>query len=159
MTLPSTTPDPDRILREVLIDAPVARVWSHLCTADALGQWFCARLQGGPLQVGQRLRGPFTVSGCEHAEFDAWIEAVEAPYRLVWRWHPYNIEPGRDYSSEARTQVCFTLIAEGSGTRVRVEESGFAALPTQRQTDALSMNTEGWTLQLHNLHRHVESTP
>ena len=46
-----------------------------------------------------------------------WIETMEPERFFSFRWHPYAIEPGVDYSAEPTTLVSFTLEDAGGGTR------------------------------------------
>ena len=86
----------------------------------------------------------------------AWIERVEPPSLLSYRWHPYAIEPGVDYSGEDCTLVTFTLQPSGDGgTLLTVVESGFDKVPAHRRADAFHMNSKGWEAQLHNIGRYV----
>ncbi len=64
-----------------------------------------------------------------------------------------------DYSSEAPTLVEFTLEKAGSGTLLRVVESGFDKLPAGRRPDVLRMNESGWTTQLKNIAEYVAHAP
>jgi hypothetical protein len=44
------------------------------------------------------------------------------------------------------------------GTLLVVVESGFAALPAHRRDEAFRMNNGGWSIQMENVARHVDST-
>jgi uncharacterized protein YndB with AHSA1/START domain len=83
------------------------------------------------------------------------IERVDPERELSYRWHPYAVEPGVDYSDEPTTLVVFQLADEAGGTRLTLVESGFDRLPPARRADALRMNDEGWAEQLTNIARHV----
>jgi uncharacterized protein YndB with AHSA1/START domain len=61
-----------------------------------------------------------------------------------------------DYSKEPPTLVEFKLAPIESGTRLTVVESGFDALPAERQPLALRMNDGGWQEQVGNIKAHVE---
>ena len=76
------------------------------------------------------------------------------PERLFsFRWHPYAIEPGVDYSAEPTTLVSFTLEDAAGGTRLTIVESGFDAIPASRRATAFSMNSAGWDGQAKNLQK------
>ena len=52
------------------------------------------------------------------------------PERLFsWRWHPYAVDPKRDYSKEPTTLVEFRLEEADGGTLLTVVESGFDQVP------------------------------
>jgi uncharacterized protein YndB with AHSA1/START domain len=80
---------------------------------------------------------------------------MEPESRLSYRWHPYPVEPGVDYSSEPTTLVEFQLEEVAGATRLRVAESGFDGIPLARRAEAFRMNDAGWDEQLENISRHV----
>jgi uncharacterized protein YndB with AHSA1/START domain len=147
----------DRIEKEVLLKAPLDRVWRAISDADEFGQWFGARFDG-PFVAGATVTGtimPTTVDA-EVAksqepyagQSDAWqIVAVEPQRRLAFRWHPYPVEPDTDYSAEPTTLVEFTLDDTPDGVLLRIVESGFDAIPAERRAAAFEGNSEGWAAQ------------
>jgi uncharacterized protein YndB with AHSA1/START domain len=147
----------DRIEREVRLEAPIERVWRALSNAEEFGDWFGVALPGQAFAPGQRVLGQITHPGYEHLSFEAWVERVEPPRVLSFRWHPYAIEPGVDYSKEPTTLVEFTLAEADGGTLLRVVESGFDKIPPSRRLDAFRMNSQGWEAQMDNIRKHVAS--
>jgi uncharacterized protein YndB with AHSA1/START domain len=148
----------DRVERTVLIDAPRARVWRALSNAEEFGTWFGANLNGQTFAPGNRARGPITHCGHEHVFFDAVIERIDPPNLLSFRWHPYAVDPGVDYSKEEPTLVTFTLRdAPGSRTQLTVVESGFDRVPPHRRFEAFRKNSAGWEAQLDNIARHASA--
>jgi uncharacterized protein YndB with AHSA1/START domain len=146
----------DQIERSIVIKASAERVWRALSSPQEFGAWFGVKLDGGPFAPGQHTKGPITITGFEHVIFNAWIERVEPPSLLSYRWHPYAIEPGVDYSGEECTLVTFTLQSSGDGgTLLTVVESGFDKVPAHRRADAFHMNSKGWEGQLQNIGRYV----
>jgi uncharacterized protein YndB with AHSA1/START domain len=75
--------------------------------------------------------------------------------RFSYRWHPYAIEPGVDYSREPMTLVEFHLEEVAEGTQIKVVESGFDHIPLARRAEALRMNNAGWDEQLEKLAGYV----
>ncbi|MET1110542.1 MAG: SRPBCC domain-containing protein, partial [Allosphingosinicella sp.] len=71
-------------------------------------------------------------------------------------WHPYAVDPDKDYSAEPQMRVEFRLEPADEGTRLTVVESGFDALPAERRDEALRSNTGGWEEQMQNVKAHVE---
>jgi uncharacterized protein YndB with AHSA1/START domain len=79
---------------------------------------------------------------------DTWqIVSVEPQRRLAFRWHPYAVESGTDYSQEPTTLVEFTLTETNDGVLLRIVESGFDKIPVERRASALEQNAEGWAAQ------------
>lgn len=146
----------DRIVKTAVIAAPLARVWEAVSDASRFGAWFGAEFDG-PFTPGARLSARITPTTVDPdvaamqapyagVTFTVLVEAVEAPRRFAFRWHPNAI--GGDYSQEPMTLVTFDLAAEGDGTRLTVTESGFDAIPLARRAAAFMANDGGWTHQL-----------
>jgi uncharacterized protein YndB with AHSA1/START domain len=144
----------DRIEKNIVLRAPQSRVWRAIASAPEFGAWFGVKMEG-PFVAGATVAGRLTVPGYEHVTMTVAVQQVEPERLLSYRWHPYAIEPGVDYSSEPTTLVEFRLEEVEDGTQLTVVESGFDALPMERRADAFRMNEQGWTGQLTNIERHV----
>jgi len=144
----------DRIERQVRLNAARDQVWLALTDTREFGQWFGVELSGA-VAPGAKLRGPITSEGYEHVTFEATVETVEQEKRYSFRWHPYAIEPGVDYSSEPTTLVAFALEEIEGGTLLTVVESGFNGIPASRRAKAFEMNSKGWAIQLESIERHL----
>jgi uncharacterized protein YndB with AHSA1/START domain len=144
----------DRIEKQIRLGVPRARVWRALTDTREFGQWFGVKLSGA-VAPGAKLRGPITHPGYEHLTLEATVETVEPEKRFSFRWHPYAIEPGVDYSSEPTTLVVFTLEDVEGGTLLKVVESGFDNIPASRRAKAFEMNSNGWAIQMENIKRHL----
>lgn len=152
-----TASNTDRIEKTIVLRAPQSRVFKALTDSGEFGTWFRARLEG-PFQPGTRTLGQITHPGYEHVKMELDIEHIEPESYFSFRWHPYAVEPGVDYSQEPSTLVEFRLSpAEGGGTLLEVSESGFDALPASRRDEAFRMNSRGWEGQLRNIEKHVDS--
>ena len=149
--------NPDRIEKEVLLKAPLDRVWRAISDADEFGQWFGVRFDG-PFVAGTSITGTMTPTAVDEevaksqqpyaGEADAWqIVAVEPPHRLAFRWHPFGPEDGRDDAEAPTTLVEFTLEDTSDGVLLRIVESGFEAIPADRRQSAFEGNSEGWSAQ------------
>lgn len=145
----------DRIEKNIVLSAPRSRVWRALASAEEFGAWFGVKLEGKAFTPGARVQGRITVPGYEHVNLDISIERVDPERLLSYRWHPYAVEPGVDYSHEPTTLVEFHLDEVAGGTRLTVVESGFDAIPLARRAEAFRMNEGGWAGQLKNIERHV----
>lgn len=146
----------DLIEKEVALKAPVGRVWRALTDHREFGAWFRVKLEG-PFRVGEESHGWITYPGYEHIRWRATVVEMDEPRRFALRWHPYAIDPDRDYSGEPTTLVEFLLEpGDDGGTRLVVRESGFDALPPERRDEAFRMNDNGWRLQMDNIGEHVD---
>lgn len=150
MTTNTTTTD--RIEKQVTLDAPRARVWRALTDVSQFNAWFGVSLTE-PFAPGAEVRGRISIRNYEHVTMTIWIEKMEPERFFSFRWHPYAVEPGVDYSAEPTTLVTFTLEDAGSGTRLTIVESGFDAIPASRRSAAFSMNEKGWAGQIENIKR------
>lgn len=145
----------DQIKKTVEIKAPVERVWQALTDHRAFGEWFQAKLENR-FEPGKTTEGQITYPGFEHVRFEVRVERMEAPETFAYSWHPYAVDPDRDYAKEPMTLVEFHLEETAAGTQLTVTESGFDKLPANRRDEALRMNTGGWEEQVKNIKEYVE---
>lgn len=146
----SPTTSTDRIEKLVNLDAPRSRVWRALTDIRQFNAWFGSALTGA-FKPGAEVSGKLTFKNYEHITMTLWIEAMEPERLFSFRWHPYAIEAGVDYSAEPTTLVSFTLEDAAAGTRLMIVESGFDAIPESRRAKAFSMNSAGWEGQAKNI--------
>eukprot|EP01031_Cornospumella_fuschlensis_P005540 gene5540-6891_t len=71
------TSSTDRIERNILINAPRAKVWDALTNAEKFGDWFGAKLKGQLFVPGKQTLGSITICNFEHVMFDAIVERIE----------------------------------------------------------------------------------
>ena len=156
---------PDRIQKQILLKAPLARVWKALTDSTEFGEWFGVRLEG-PFVAGAPLRGVIapTKADAEVARmqepyagktFDITVERIEPQRLFSFRWHPYAIEPGVDYSKEPTTLIVFTLEEGPDGVLLTVTESGFDRIPLERRAKAFTANEGGWEKQMTLIGKHL----
>lgn len=155
----------DRIEKQVLLRAPRERVWRAVSDAEQFGTWFGVQFDG-PFVAGALLTGRITPTkvDAEVAKsqepyagkpFEWTVERVE-PMRLIsFRWHPFAIEPGVDYSQEPTTLVMFELEKVAEGTRLTISESGFDRIPLERRAKAFAANDQGWAAQTGLLEKYL----
>ena len=126
----------DRIERETLIAASQDRVWS-LVTEP--GFWVAPT--GAEAAVGET-----TVAHSDkYGDFPVRVEKIDPKSYVAYRWA--SAYGGQELREGITTLIEFTLTPEDGGTRLRVVESGFAALDGTEDTrrGAMKDNTEGWT--------------
>jgi uncharacterized protein YndB with AHSA1/START domain len=138
----------DSIEREVVIEAPVERVWELVTKAEHLGRWFGDAGAEVDLRPGGALELRWTKDQARGR-----VEAVEPPRLFAFRWAPFEDPGGAQPTDDNSTRVEFTLSEEGDGTRLRVVESGFDALATseEQRRSNLEGNTDGWRQELGEL--------
>jgi uncharacterized protein YndB with AHSA1/START domain len=146
----------DRIEKHVLLRSPRPRVWKALTDAEEFGTWFGVKFEG-PFALGALARGVIVPTGVDAAvakaqqpyeglPFSITVDRIEPETLFAFRWHPFAIEPGVDYSHEPTTLVVFTLEEVPEGTRLTVTESGFDRIPLARRAKAFTANEGGWTM-------------
>ena len=167
----------DRIEKEILLRAPVDRVWRAITDVAEFARWFGVKLDQ-PFAPGRTITGTFQQE-FDEAAFKQYqvslgleptsirqplpnavfctVERMEAPRYFSFRWIPYGIDIECDPQREATTLVEFRLEGVGEGTRLTIAESGFDGIPAHRRKRAFMMNEGGWSAQIENLRRHVES--
>lgn len=150
--MPTTT---DRIEKLVNLDAPRSRVWRALTDVSQFNQWFGVSL-AQPFTPGAAVSGNLSSPKYAHITLTIWIESLEPERFFSFRWHPFAIEEGIDYSAEPTTLVTFTLEEVAGGTRLTIVESGFDAIPESRRARAFSANSGGWDAQSKNIKKFVE---
>jgi uncharacterized protein YndB with AHSA1/START domain len=148
----------DRIEKQIELKAPVSRVWDALTDYQQFGEWFRVKLDG-PFVAGQISRGFITWPGYEHLPWQAVVQSIEPEHLFSFTWHPYAVDPNFDYSKETPTLVEFRLEKSATGTLLRITESGFDKVPSDRRAEAFRRNDGGWTQQIGNIEAHLEKRP
>ena len=147
-----------RIEKRIELKAPVSRVWRALTDYREFGEWFRVELDG-PFVPGEISRGHITYPGYEHVKWEAVVQKIEPEGLFSFTWHPYAVDPKKDYSKETPTLVEFKLEKTPGGTLLVVTESGFEKIPSERLADALRMNDGGWAEQMKHIESYVAKNP
>ncbi len=147
----------DQIEKRIVLKAPVLKVWNALTDYRQFGEWFCVKVKK-PFEQGQIAQGELNYPGYEQMAWEIAVQKIEPDQLFSFTWHPYAIDTKRDYSNEIPTLVTFKLKKMSEGTELSVIESGFNQLPDDRRLEAFQMNDEGWTEQMNNIKRYVESS-
>jgi len=163
------TTDTDRIEKQIMLRAPLDRVWRAISDAAEFGTWFGVEFDGQfapgasvsgrivPTKVDDRvakMQEPHSGMAC-----DVKIERIEPMRLFSFRWHPYAVEHDADYSNEPTTLVQFELEKVPEGTRLTITESGFDRIPLARRAEAFASNEEGWTIQTTLIEKYLARTP
>ena len=135
----------DAVEREIWIDATPERVWRVLSEPPLLEAWL-GPVASIELHAGGKLVFPGD-EACGAERFEAEVEVVEPPHRLVFRWQENGWVQG------GYTRVSLTLSPRGAGTKVHLVESGFASLDVSDELRALYLEEiqSGWGMMLERL--------
>ena len=140
---------PERIEREVLIEAPVEVVWAVVTEPEHVAGWF-----SDSAEIDLQPGGDAVFTWEKHGSALASVVTVAPPHTFAFRWaRPMGAEPREGNS----TLVEFSLSAEGEHTRLRVVESGFPALDGSDEEKATYAegNRDGWKAELGDLQEYV----
>ncbi len=158
-----------RIEKKILLRAPLNRVWRALSDSAEFGAWFGVKFHGpfapgasmqgviGPLQGNAEVAN--ARKKYEGMPFEITIQQMEPERLFSFRWHPFAIEPGVDYSAEPTTLVVFTLEEVANGVMLTVTESGFDRLPPARRAAAFTANEGGWNIMVKMLEEYLVPAP
>jgi uncharacterized protein YndB with AHSA1/START domain len=148
--------DTNVIEKEIVLRAPRSRVWSAIADSAKFGQWF-GMVFDGPFKSGKPMSGKFSNPKYAHLTLHMSIVDIKPEQLFSYRWHPGAMDPNVDYSQEPTTLIEFHLSETADGTKLTVIESGFDQIPEWRRAEAFKMNSGGWTSQVENIRKYVES--
>lgn len=109
---------PERIEREMGLDASPAEVWHALTDSSQLSEWFGAEVEIEPRRGG-RVRVRFT----DGRERGAVVEALDRERLLILRWLPFERRSNGTTVARPSTNVRFSLEPRGSRTMLVVHET------------------------------------
>ena len=141
---------PDIISKDILISAPAETVYRVITEPDQVARWFADAADLDPAPGGEGTLTFEDRATTQRMAVKLTVQDAEPPHRFAFRWdYPDGEQPREDNS----LLVEFTLTAEGDGTRLRVTESGFAALhrPGQDLAGYYEAHDKGWDTHLASL--------
>jgi len=150
---------PDTIRKEILLKAPLERVWNAIANASEFGAWFGMRFDQPEFRPHSLMTGfikPTEVNDdvaaaqkpYEGTAFEFRVNDIVPMKSISFSWHPYAVDKTHDYSDEPMTLITFTLEEAAGGTRLVLTESGFDRIPLERRAEAFRMNEGGWAMQM-----------
>ena len=145
---------PEQIEREIVIAAPIERVWAVITQAEHVGAWF----GDAGAEIDLRPGGTIIIRWADWGTGYGVVERVEPPHVFSFRGALVNETEVRADNS---TVVEFTLAPEGDGTRLRVVESGFRslAIPAEEAAKQAEGNVEGWRIKTAELAEYLARVP
>jgi uncharacterized protein YndB with AHSA1/START domain len=159
----------NRIEKKILLRAPLKRVWRAISDSAEFGSWFGVKFEG-PFAPGAKMRGVIVGTTVDpvvakmqkaHASvpFEITVDHIEPERLFSFRWRPFAVDPGVDYSGEPTTLVVFTLEEVADGVMLTVSESGFDQVPIERRAKAFQANDGGWAIQVRLIGEYLVHAP
>jgi uncharacterized protein YndB with AHSA1/START domain len=121
------------VVEEVILDAPVSKVWKALTDKDEFKQW-CFEIKSFKPEAGFEFQFYGEKEGHKFLHLCKVLE-VQPEKKMKWLW-TYEAVPGDTY-------VTFELFAQGDKTRLRLTHEGLENLP-QDENYARQNFREGW---------------
>ena len=155
-----------KIVKTVLLNAPLDRVWRAITDSKEFGTWFGMRLNG-PFTAGQPIKGVIACTAVdeevarmqkpyEGTPVHFFVEKIQPQTLFAIKWHPYAIDPKVDYSIEPMTLITFELEHQEQGILLTITESGFDKIPLHRRAVAFKANEGGWQKQTELITKYLE---
>lgn len=140
---------PDRISREVVVDASPDRVWAIVTDPRHVARWF-----SDEAEIDLRPGGAMLLTWHGQGTYQGRVDVVDPPRRFAFRWLRRE---DNDPDGGTSTLVEFILEREGPGTRLCVIESGFRGLAwAEEDKDRYAgENADGWVHELNQLRDYV----
>ena len=130
------------IKKEILIDAPTARVWEHITDTKKIAGCFM------PNDFEARVGGEFSLDCKDEGRISCVVKEIVPPRKLVYSF--------QSKVTKVETLVTITLTAEGKRTRVTLIHSGWDALPPDEQRAADGFDS-GWDGVLKKLQEQTQA--
>ena len=136
--------------REIMVTAPVDRVWAVLTEPQHIGQWFGSRAELEP-----RVGGDGLLEFEGYGAFKINVVRFDPTSHFSYRWAN---KVGAEAVPGSSTLVEFTLEPAGDRTKLRVVESDFDTLPLTRaeQEQEIAEHTKGWREELDEMRVYAE---
>jgi uncharacterized protein YndB with AHSA1/START domain len=140
------------IRKSIRVERPPATAFKVFC--EEIGQWWPKGPSFGgkdlaDLRIEARVGGRFYERYGDDTEYDiGQVTAYQPPGRVAFTW--------RAPSWEVATQVEVRFIADGAGTRVELEHSGWDQ--DEKLRDTRKGYDGGWDVMLGHYHSHVGAT-
>ncbi len=142
----------DRIERNIVINAPLDRVWELVSEPG----WWVPATVAGPVD---HTPGHQAVRETEKwGRFPVEVVRVDPKTYAAFRWASHA--PGAELTTSNTTLVEFRVEPAGNTVRVSVVESGFAAIdaPGAVREQARKDNTGGWQEEMAGLKERAEAS-
>ncbi len=149
-----------------MLRAPLVRVWRSVSNAEESGAWFGVEFDE-PFAAGKTIKARIVPTRVDlevaklqephkGTAFEWTVERIEPERLIAFRWHPFAVEKGVDYSKESTTLITFLLESIEGCTRLTITESGFKKVPLGRRAKAFAANEGGWEHQTRLIEKYID---
>ena len=132
------------IKKEIVIEAPVAKVWEHITDPKKIAGWL---MENDFEATGGK---KFFLECEEHGKMWCVVKEIVPYKKLVYSFQTKN--PNAD------TLVTITLAQEGKATRLTLVHTGWDTLPPAEQGQADNYD-RGWSARLQGLKELIDNQP
>ncbi len=143
---------PDTIVRNIIVRAPMERVYTAITDPDQIVKWFPDGIEGSPAR-GERPIMDFGDDG----KFQIYVVDARPYTYFAFRWVSGSVLIPHGFRGDVlqnpNTLVEFMLAEVSDGTSVTLKESGFTSLPADQQEQAHKDNTGGWDYMMDRLEK------
>ena len=131
------------IKREIVIDAPIAKVWQHITDPHKIAGWLM------PNDFEAAVGKQFILDCQQQGKVSCVVKEIITNQKLVYSF--------QSKVTKVETLVSITLKKEGQGTRLTLIHSGWDALPPGEQ-DVADNYGGGWGAGLEKLREQIETS-
>lgn len=124
------------VKKEILIDAPVGKVWAHITDPEKIAGWLM------PNDFAPDIGAAFSMQCQQQGKISCVVKEIVPPHRLVYSF--------TSKVTRVETLVTLMLSPENGGTRLTLIHSGWDTLPPGDQGIADTFGG-GWGGYLENL--------
>lgn len=117
---------PNKIERELILNADIETVWDAITNPEKLSQWF-----GDLATIDTLAEGESITFGWDNDICKGVIQTVDKPHVFAFRWQSSRLGKTANFQEEYSTLVTFTLSSVPTGTHLHMIETGFASLPDE----------------------------
>lgn len=132
------------VKREIVIEAPVAKVWKHITDSEKIAEWLM------PNDFAAVVGTNFSLECPVQGQISCVVKQVVPEQKLVYSF--------TSRATKVETTVTITLAAEGKRTRVTLVHSGWDALPPGDQGISDEFG-KGWGAGLEKLATQIAASP
>ena len=118
-----------QIRKEIVINAPIAKVWEHISTREKIARWFMSN------DFEPEIGKAFSFQCEDQGTVSCVVKEIIPLQKLVYSF--------KSKVTKVETIVTFTLIEEAERTRLKLVHSGWETLPPDQQGIA-DIFDEGW---------------